>query len=333
MLLLFKPVGGSKISNSDFKNHYSGVNANLEFDEIKPAIRQATSIFIVPYIGTPLYSVLASYFDDGTTSNAYKNQLIEYLKDSIANYAVHLALPEKVAILAASGVRNASDDKSQNTPQWSFKNKVLQALLNGDKFLDMALDYIQKNAAQFSEFLPREGGERMFASSDILEQYLNISGFRAYTVMQKYLRKAKEDFLLPIVGNATYEAITLVSNELNDQGLNLFRKYTAEAAFLNAIPNIALINDGDSLRVVSKSDNFDSRESLKSKEHFNLIETLSKRTEANVAEYRRQLVQFLYDNKDTYTNWQTTNYYLNNVADTTSATTVRANDYGAVSIG
>lgn len=333
MKLLFKINNGTTIGHSDFKQHYNGLNRSLEFDEIQPSIRQATNIYIIPYIGLPLYSIIANYFDDGTQSNAYKNTLLEYLKDAVASYAVHHALGEKIAILASAGVRTGNDEKSTNAPQWAFNKKEWKALINGDKFLDIALRYIEQNKTQFTEWLPNESGTTLFNNSTVLEKYLNVSGFRAFSTMSKYLRKSTEDNLIPILGKTQFNNINNTNTNIKDEFLNLCRKYVAETAFYKAIPNLTLITDAEGLRIVSKTDSFDSRESLKNAQHLEMIKILMTQTEQNANDYRRQLLEFLYDNKDTLTDWQESNFYKTTVAISTDSPTVRANDFGAVSIG
>jgi hypothetical protein len=327
MKLLFKTVNGTTVAHTDFKKFYNGVNRSLEFDEIEASLKNATNFFIIPFIGQPLYNILSDYYNDVETDNEEKNNLIEYLKSAIANYTVNLALYENIAILASNGVRTNTDEKSQNTPQWAFKNKAWKALLNGDKYVDIALTYIQENQSSFTEWIPKEGGTKLFPTNNILEQYLNVSGFRAFATLSKYLRKATEDSLLPVIGSNLYNSMT------NTELVNLCRKYVAETAFLKAIPNITLITDSDGLRVVSQTDTFDSRESLKNAQHLEMIKILMATTENNAAQYRLQLMEFLWLNKDTLTDWQTSNYYLTVVATQTDTAIVKANDYGAVSIG
>lgn len=319
MKLLFKvtsnsPASPAEVGDTNFKAHYSGVNRSMAWEELFPAVRQATQKFVLPYVGTELYNDLAEKFDTNATLSAEQSQTLEHLQDTIAFYSIYQILPEKQGVVASLGVvQNAPNGGSQPTNQWSWKAKRWSALENGDVFLDKLLTYLEQQvAASISYFdLWKNSAaykvrvSSFFRHTSELDAFLNIQeSRRSFISLVKYMRDVEEEVIRPLLCDDQFEA--LKGSNLNAAGkalLERVRKAVAWLGLYEAIPNHRLVIDGDGFRVVSQTDQFDDRRNLTNNTHEAAINDLSQRAERKGRQYLDDLRAFLKANETTYTLW------------------------------
>jgi hypothetical protein len=137
------PHSPVEIGDTNYKKHYTGVNRSMLFEEIEPAIRQATVKYILPFIGQQFYDFLADEFDSGSL---VQEKIITALQDAIAYYTAYHLFPEKNGFLASLGVvqNTPSDGSGQPINQWGWKAKRWAALENADTFLDKLLELMEE---------------------------------------------------------------------------------------------------------------------------------------------------------------------------------------------
>lgn len=320
MDLIFKITAGTphspaQVGDTDFQEHYSGVNRSMAWDELTPAIRQATQKFVLPFVGPELYDDLATKYNAGTALTSQQAQTLEYLQDCVAFYTIYHILPEKQTVVASMGVvQNAPIQGSQPTNQWSWKAKRWSALENGDAFLDKLLTYLEKQVADAVAYFDLWADSsaynvkvsNFFRQTAQLDEYLNIKeSRRSFISLVKYMRDVEEDVILPLLCTDQFEA--LKASDLDADGLALLAKVRKTVAFLGlyeAIPHHRIVIDGDGFRIVSQTDQFDSRMNLENTQHEAAITDLSQRAERKGRQYLAELRVFLKENEDTYTLWK-----------------------------
>ena len=132
------------IGDTNFQKHYSGVNRSMAWDDITPAIRQATERYVLDFIGSELYDDLVDKYNNNDTLSTAQEKTLELLQDAIANYAIYHILPEKRSVLASLGVvENAPSEGSNPASYPIYKEKRRGALDNADAFLDRLLSYLE----------------------------------------------------------------------------------------------------------------------------------------------------------------------------------------------
>lgn len=319
MKLLFKvtsnsPSSPAQVGDTNFKAHYSGVNHSMAWDELEPAVRQATQKFVLPYVGTELYNDLATKFETGASLSDQQAQTLEYLQDAIAFYSIYQILPEKQSVVASMGVvQNVPTSGSQPTNQWSWKAKRWSALENGDVFLDKLLTYMEQQVAAavaYFDLWKTSAAYKVRVSSFFrhtaeLDAFLNIQeSRRSFISLVKYMRDVEEDIIRPLLCDDQFEALKAANPDAETTDLlERVRKAVAWLGLYEAIPNHRLVIDGDGFRVVSQTDQFDDRRNLTNNTHESAINDLSQRAERKGRQYLDELRAFLKANESTYTLW------------------------------
>jgi hypothetical protein len=323
MDLIFKITAGTpndpeQVGDSNFQAHYTGVNTSMAWDELTPAIRQATQKFVIPFIGKTLYDDLATKFQANTTLTDEQAQVLEHLQDCVAYYTIYHILPEKQTVLASLGaVTQNPNGGSQPAPQWAWKAKRWSALENGDAFLDKLLEYLEglvSRSSPITYFVTnwkdtdayKVETSAFFRHTSELNEFLNIQrSRRSFISLVKYMRDVEEDIILPMLCGdqfAALQAATLTSEE--DALLKKVRKAVANLGLFEALPHHRIVIDGDGFRVVSQTDQFDDRRNQTNSIHEGAILALGERAEKRGRQYLAELQAFLKANEDTYTLWR-----------------------------
>lgn len=323
------------IGDTNFMAHYTGVNTSMAWDEIAPGIRHAVEKFIIPYLGSEMYTQLVDYFDAPTDANDNKDRALALLQDATAYYTVYHVAPERNTFLASMGmVQNAPTGGSQPTPQWAFKTAMWNALSNGDRFLDILIAHLESRvAAGDTWFNPwktsqvyKATGSTYFRQTVDMDNHLNIQmGRRSFLSLVKYFREIEEDQILPILCNDLTNQITEQMaagnpNAANKALLQYIRRAVANLGLAAAIPHHRIIIDGDGFRVVSQTDTYDDRRNQTNNVHEGAILNLQQAAAAKGAKALSDLQAFLEANADTYTLWR----------DSTCRETPKSNAHGLV---
>lgn len=323
MKLLFKTSGTPstppQIGDTNFQNHYSGVNRSMAFAELTPAIRQATEKFVLPFVGEELYDDLATKFESGATLTTAQARTLEYLQDCIAFYTVYQVLPEKNGVVSSAGVmqNTPSDGSAAPTPQWTWKAMRWSALENADLFLDRLLNFLEKQVAASVAYFDlwknssayKVKTSAFFRRTADLDEFLNIKASRrSFISLVKYLALVEEDIIAPVLCGTTFDAMktaaVAASPSANDAALlKKVRKAVAYLGLAEAIPHHRLVIDDEGFRIVSQSDQFDDRRNLTNNTHLDSIEKLRDSAERKGRQYLTELQNFLAENAATYTAW------------------------------
>lgn len=295
------------VGDTNFKDHYSGVNISMAWEEMTPAIRQATEKFVLDYIGSELYADLAEKYNNGTALTDEQAQTLSYLQDCIAFYTIYHILPEKNSVVASMGVvQNTPEGGSQPVNQWGWKAKRWSALENGDTFLDKLLIWLEKQvAASISYFdlwknssVYNVKKSTFFRNTSELDEYLNIQqSRRSFISLVRFLKQIEDDIIQPILCDDLYAAMqeSPLSAE-NAKLLPYIRRAVAYLGAAEAIPHHRIAIDGDGFRVVSQVDGFDERRNQTNSTHQAAIGALMLRCDEQGRKAVARLVKFLEDN-------------------------------------
>jgi hypothetical protein len=312
-----------EVKNSNFQNHYTEINGNLPFSEIAPNIRKAIKKYITPLLGAALYEKLADLADAETPpTNPRQAEVLEAIQDAAANYTIFDIIPSKNLVIASGGIRQHNDEKSTTAPQHALKAARSNALQEADTFLDRALwlisQYANRNDQFFAIWKPElKYGSDFFKRADDLDEFLSISGHRAFTALSRWLRRIEEDELKPILGNIFFDILKmrqLPAPATATDEAHLFRfvqKFVAEAAMSQAAPHLTLILDGDGFKILSSSDGMDEKKTASTAPQFQAIRDLILTTEKEAAQYKEELIAHLYKNREKFPTWQESEFFAN----------------------
>jgi len=312
------------LGDTNFLSHYTGANRSMAWQELEPGVRQATEKFILPYIGSDLYDDLATKFQADTALSAEQDRALTLLQDAVAYYTAYHVLPERNGFMASMGVvQNTPEGGSQPVPQWNFKTMRWNALDNGDRFLDILLTWLEKQVtdgvAYFDLWKDSDAyqvtGSNFFRQTADLDKFLNIQGSRrSFLSLIKYLRETEEDVIRPIICDDLFDQLATTSadgtiSEVDEALLVRIRKAVAYIGLHQAIPHHRLAIDGDGFRVVSTTDQYDTRQNQTNFVHENAIQALSLRSDQLGLRYLGELRAFLAANSADYPLWTSSSCY------------------------
>lgn len=304
-----------KIGDTNFQEHYSGVNTSMAWSELEPAVRQATEKFVIDYVGEELYDDLADKFQDDDVLTDEQAKTLQLLQDAVAFYAIYHILPEKNSVVTSMGVvQNTPDGGSQPVNQWGWKAKRWSALENADTFLDRLLSYLEKQVtagvAYFDLWKDSAAYQvktsAFFRHTDELDEYLNIQkSRRSFISLVRFMKQIETDVIAPLLCDDLYAAmIDPPLSEANAVLLPYIRRAVAYLGAAEAIPHHRIVIDGDGFRVVSQLDTFDERRNLTNNTHEAAINALLMRCDERGRKAVAQLAKFLEDNVDDYPDYR-----------------------------
>ncbi len=304
-----------QVLDTNFQEHYAGVNMSMAWAELAPAVRQATEKFVIPYVGEELYNSLAGLYQASTEMTAEQLKALQLLQDAVAFYTIYHVLPEKNAVVASAGVvQNTPEGGSTPVNQWSWKAKRWSALENADTFLDLLLNYLEKQViAEKEEFnIWKDSAAYKVKVSDFfrhtaqLDEYLNIQmSRRSFISLVRFMKQIEEDVIKPVLCTELYDAVTGINiSEENKLLLPYIRRAVAYLGAAEAVPHHRVCIDGDGFRIVSQTDQFDDRRNLTNNVHESAVQALMQRCEEQGRKAVARLAKFLEDNLSDYPDYE-----------------------------
>lgn len=259
MDLLFKIATGIQYQNAiigdtDFKRFYPEVNINLPWADIEPYIEQATDTYIIPFVGDAFYAAIATKVKNNTALTNTETEYLRLLKRAVAYYTAMYSYSKKLDIATSIGNIQDNVQGANSTPQWAFRQKLLDLTKTADMALDKLLTYLNaqsllvtngktaplfRTLAEFEEFHDLNGSHKTFRSlrtllNDAISQYIapKIGADTMNIIKTQYTDdnlSTPNAALLPYIQRAAAKfAVALACN---------MPAYTVEGAYLFAMSN------------------------------------------------------------------------------------------------
>lgn len=319
MLLPFKittaPVPSvPKVGDTNFKDHYYGVNASMLWEQFELGIRKAVQHNLLPYLGRAWYdAVMAKYHNTPGDLSPDEAQALEYLRDAAANYAVAIILPANTAMLSTLGtVQQSPEGGAVQSPQWAWTAKLNDAVAMADAALDLLLAHMEKRVqAEDADFdLWKQAPEYNYKTADFirlaseLDEYLNIkSSRRTFISIVPFIRQVERHVIKPLLCADLYTALLDIDNELSAVNKKLLPLIQEAAVYLGAytaIPHHRINVEADGFRVVSFTDQYTDRRNLTNNVHEAAVQALMQRCQEQGDAAIRELKNFLEENLNDY---------------------------------
>lgn len=339
MVLLFKIKNAAQesvatVGDTDFKGHYEGINKNCGWISLSTSIRKVTRDYIIPHIGQALYDDLAAKYQDATMVGdpedgfvlgdpvngiilgtgeltAMEFELLNLLRDAIAEYTIWYAARFKLVQFGDAGIRIGVDggDTNARSPQpWELAQWGFSVMLEADKHLDMALAFLDANKSSFPEYSPAQLPPakllvRTTAEFDAIVPIANSR--RTFVKLWPNLLNAGPRIVRPIVGQTIYDAVlTFLSGGFRptfeiDPLLPYMQRVAAHWAAWQGFPRLACVIDEEGVRTVTSSDGHRTKATA----HEDRLGQLVRQCENDYLSAREDLVYFLINNTTEYPTW------------------------------
>jgi len=149
---------------------------------IKPKIRLAQDLYVLPLLGTTLYNKIIHFIAtatlDTTPATPYKFLLDNFLVDIMCNYTMAKLLPSLNAQYWNSGVSTKSIQNSTTVTGNDLKNLIADFISNGDNYSQRAKRYLQQNAyTSFPEYYQQVAGiDIIIPETNVWESPISMGG-------------------------------------------------------------------------------------------------------------------------------------------------------------
>ena len=285
----------------DFKSVYGGVQTTMYWDTWSPFVNEAELGIIIPAIGEEFYDELNTLVIMNASLNRKQARLIGLLKISLAAYADFVGWFRISASTGDAGKVMNTPENTQAPAKWFTAAGRRDAQNRGDKFLEQALVYLEKNADEFetwkdSDVCTLYDGQFISSASELTKVFPQAKkSRRVFVQLKEYISSAQDD-LIKVVGKAQYEAwITKISDAnatispLEDDAFLLVRTMIARKAFASALP---YLNISEDWRLISETDGVVNEDILPQDRR----DELAGVELANAEQCKNELIRFLQAN-------------------------------------
>lgn len=305
----------TSVKDTNFKDHYPTVNSNMSWSNLAPFIRQSVSTFIYKYIGSELYQTIADAYEAGNITDANKIEILTSLQDCIAHYSIALALPKFNGSISDIGLQEVSGKEGASAPValWRYKLLCWDAIYTADMMLDNLLSLLNSSADSWATIWKGSNAYKnnthyLFSSVQELERYIKISeSTRTYWSLIAYLNITCKKYIYPILGEDLIKLYLQKStpNEFDIALIDHIREAVSKFLLVEALPQLRVVIESDGVKMVSKSDFYDSKKIADS----DAIYALSKINEENGRTFIADLNRFLSSNVDNLPDYKASKYY------------------------
>lgn len=277
MEILFKTsnTGGKPplVANSNFREHYSAINTNTDWETLVPSIRQATTKYLIPHISQVMYDSIADdYVNNEESLTDVQRHFIQQCQDVVAFYTILSISPEMLISISNMGLvdKGSGNAPVNPTPQWRYKTFRYELAKKADQALDALLQLLEKNVhAEISYFMPWteqpeyvDTRSNFFTNARDFTRFVNINGSRRMlaALLSDIVRMEErvEGIICIEQFNRLREAVT--DGDADDAEkllLQKIKRYVSAAAFAEASPLLTFTVDNQGLLLSSYTDGVD----------------------------------------------------------------------------
>lgn len=242
---------------NEFKKYYGGVQRTMNWGTFEPFVNEAELFYIIPVIGDELYTELEAV----VAPNPKQTKVLEFLKIAVAAYADFTGYLRLSNTTGDMGKTVASPQHMQAVSKWGTAAGKTDARNRGDKALEAALKYLERNAADFATWKGSDAyslrADLLVGSATLLTAFFPHANdsVRMYLGLRKYLEQAQE--VVPdLLGDAFWAALKakVTASTVSDveyRLINHLRKWMTHKAIAEALP---FLNISEDWRLISESD-------------------------------------------------------------------------------
>jgi hypothetical protein len=224
----------------------STINVSNKLEAWQPYLDEAQLTFIEPVIGKELIDAVSEHaFGSGSGGSKY-DALLTLIPKPLILYALYLGIDEMAVSISGSGVQVVQSDNHKMAPQYLLMNLKERWISRAHKNMDILLAYLDKNKADFSEYISMDSG-LLIRSTDEFNDEIDIKGSRrVFLVLKPVIRNIQKKYIIPTISQELYEELVNdmqsssgVSDDNKDL-LNLIRPALAHLTMARALQEISL---------------------------------------------------------------------------------------------
>jgi hypothetical protein len=313
------------VGQTNYTNHYTEVNANQNWQELKVIIRQAVDIYIKPFIGSPIYDDLVTKVNTGIVLTPTQTEFLTALCDAVAYYSQVHGISEKISVMANAGNVTNNPSTSPATSLPSLKFKLHNLTLKADKFLDMALAILETAVAGGNAYFDLWKNAHaynavkadLFRQTADFQKHQNIlDSRRTFVALIPKMADAALRFIKPTLGEEMYTELVTQFNAKSLSNPNLLllpyaQRATAAHTKMLACDDNRLILESDGFKIISNTEGANQSATVL-EDRNNSIGIMRNSAALQADFYLKELRTFLYKNATNYPTFKNSDTYVTN---------------------
>lgn len=251
----------------ELKKHLGSIQKVGSFATWEPFLWSAEETYIVPAIGRELYAELEEIT---APPNQRTADLLAFLKHATAWFAYMEAFPHLTVAVGDAGISVNTPTNSQAMGKWQFVALTKEAAAKADRYLEGALQYLERYAQDFPTWMESDAytvnRARLVASATEATTCLPViqKSRRLFMSLREYFWQAEDDFIRPIMGQQLEALLAILStgeqiHPAERKALEIARRACVQLGFAQAVPYLNLNTD---FRLVSETDGILNEDAL-----------------------------------------------------------------------
>lgn len=182
------------------------VNATLDYEKLKPFVSDAERI-VKETISSVFYDELDAYLENPLPVNAYFDNVIKKLQDSISFLAFHLGFDILNTVFSNQGFHRIETEDGSKKALFQRQEENLKKTfkVQGYNKLDLTLEYLESNKAEFGTWVASDAYTLMKSniinSAREFSYIYNINNSRLAFLKLRSTQTVAEDFdIIPLIG-------------------------------------------------------------------------------------------------------------------------------------
>lgn len=281
---------------TQLKSFYGGVQSSMSFDSWKAYLNEATIKYIEPYVGDELLTRLAGFVNNATAKDESisvaatneEKKVLNLLRISLMAYADYMGMFRQLMNTGDAGKNVPTPPNMQAVSKWLGVGALRSAIVRGDDFLELALKYLEGNAAAFESWADSNfftvRSKTLINTADKLTAYFPAAkgSRRMFMTMDKELVKAQNEMSSRLGGafmdvvvekNAAIIKGEVVANaDKWAEVIEMLCVVICNRAVMNAVPFLNI--DGE-WHLYSDTDGIDTRDLLDAERRMELARKIN----------------------------------------------------------
>ena len=130
----------------------TGINGNVDRDQMIQFIKIAQDIHIQQILGTKLFNKIASDINSGSLAGNYESLLTNYIQDMVIHYAAIEILPYIHYKVANGGIYTKGSENGQNVTKEDLDYLIQKERDIAEHYSRRFIDYMSFNNALYPEY-------------------------------------------------------------------------------------------------------------------------------------------------------------------------------------
>lgn len=309
---------------------YTDVHKQTDWATLKLYVQQAEPTYIIPIISQAMYDKYNALINDPANASKTFDQIFPNEKDltafnfiacALANYALFEAFPFLNTAVGDIGVAQQSSKEGTTNPaaQWRYEGRRWAHLLNGDRFTDQLLAFLENSAAYFTDWSSSDSytinKDLFIADSYKLSKYIGTNGSRrAFLALRSHIRMAEKKYIVPAIGQELFDELKTEMQtkppsltDLNKNLLPLIEEGLAWGAYYEGLPFLVVKFDTTGVQVISANDSIVNKQAADQ----NTKEVARSTAAHNMDSFLGSLKRYILDHASDYPLFQTSSAYDN----------------------